>query len=478
MTSCQAGLRGPSTRTRRFVHLACLASLLAVLASCRSDVSRDRSPLDPTSLGAQFDRAARAVRAEMGVRLDGLQVRVATLPEIADALYRENVGDAAGSDTDEEAQQLQRSVAEMYAKGLMAKYAVETNSILIRPRAFEEFAELLGIPEVRSEGQVMSVLLHECVHAADEELFHFSSILHGQHTDDAGRAYNAVVEGHAQFVARRLAGELGLSDSFALYTRSLSAARESERASGIERGPNALVATVYEDGERFIAAVYAAGGDEAIRRAFREPPKDLSEISHPGWFLHPDARPTTHFDLEAGLDALMEALAKNDGWKERRAALSEREFAASLTPLAHDEIAPVVAALRGNRQLRAFYKDGQQFGVTLMEFSSAEDALAYLDAFSRMRKQRDETRKEGPNRIEGATYRMLTDPDPKGFIYEHTTYVGDTPVEMFGVCAVNGPVAVWIATMNVEWRDPLILLNKVLARVTPLDGASARGREK
>ena len=443
-------------------------SLLAgVLASCRSEDIRDRPPLDPVSLESLFDRAARAVRAETGARLEGLDMRVATLQEVTDALYRENIGRVPESQVDDEdADRRRRAVAEAYAKCALAKYSPETNEVLIRPEAFAEFAEVLGIREVNSEGQVMSVLLHEVVHAADEELFGFSSIMRRLQTDDAGRAYNAVVEGHAQFVARGLADGLGLSESFALYTRTLSAAPESAGASGMQTGHSALVAAIYEGGERFIEALHAAGGDEAIRRVFLEPPTDLSSIAHPEWFLHPDTRPRVNVDLDAGLDVITKALAGHDGWVERRVSLSEREFAAYLTPLTPDEIAPIAEALLQNRQLTASHKDGAQTALTLMEFASAEDALKYIAAFSKMRRLRDEAKqKEG--RIEGATYRTLADPDPNGFLYEQTTLIGDTPVKMSGLCAAKGPVVGWLAALHFEWHQPLRLMNKVLGRVSP-----------
>ncbi len=424
---------------------------------------------DIPELEAMFARAAEAVRSETGARLDGIRLRRVTLPEMADSISRETLGDAAFTTGKDDGL---GALAGGAAPSVVARYSIAENAILIRPGSFAEFAEVLGIPEVDSPGQVMSVLLHELVHAADEELYGCASTRRGLRTADAGRAYNAVLEGHAQLVARRLAEELGLAGSFEVYTRSLSAAPRALDASGIPSGPSALVATIYEDGESFVEALHRDGGDDAVRRAFSNPPADLSLISHPEWFLHPEARPRPGLDLAAGLDVLAGALTED--WLRQQASLSEREFAAKLALLEEQEIAPIAGTLRQARRLRAVLGPSSlkgEISLTLLELDSAEASTRYVEAYFRARKLRDEARKQGSVRTAGAVYETLSPPDPSGVFYEKTIVLGNDSARMRGLCLVDGRVVAELVVLGVAWDRDLVFtrMQDVLRRLSSVD---------
>jgi hypothetical protein len=194
-----------------------------VLASCRSVPPQPSPPAQPSALQPSFERAAEAVRAELGVRIDDFALNEVDHEELADSVLREAFL-SEGPPADETVEQMRRAAAEVYARGLFARYSLQQHEVLIRPANFEDLAELLEMPAVNSEGQVMCVLLHERVHAAQEELYAPSQVIPELRGADAVRAHNAVLEGHAQFVARRVAERLGLADAFETFTRSIAKA--------------------------------------------------------------------------------------------------------------------------------------------------------------------------------------------------------------------------------------------------------------
>src|SRR5262249_54477815 len=141
------------------------------------------------------------------------------------------------------------------------------------------------------------------------ERFHIGALFARCADQDALRALNALIEGHAQFVARELAPRLGCADGFAAYTRAINAPPKGLVENGdtgtqmVLRTANSALTTSYTEGEACFTALHAEGGDAAVERAFREPPGDAVLIARPAWFLHPEQRPRAVFELEPALDA-------------------------------------------------------------------------------------------------------------------------------------------------------------------------------
>src|SRR5207244_554689 len=91
---------------------------------------------------------------------------------------------------------------------------------------------------------------------------------------DAGRAVDAVVEGHAQFVAERVAARWKISAAFERFTKSITALPKIEDDDQ-RRLSEALVTEIafgYVQGHSFIRAVHAARGLEGVDAVLREPP--------------------------------------------------------------------------------------------------------------------------------------------------------------------------------------------------------------
>jgi hypothetical protein len=426
-------------------------------------VHAQEGALAPERLAALAAEGIPLVRDALGVELAGVEVRIGTRAEIEAAIVYESwptllriVGDPA------RAEQQAAELAREFAPFLLAKYVFESDDVLIQPEAFERVAARAGMPELLEEPCVRAVLLHEFVHAADDERHDFSRLFQGCRSTDALRAATAVVEGHAQLVARDLAERFGCVEGLATYTRAITAPPRALVESGDTgsqlalRTQSMLAASSYVDGEAFFVALRAAGGEEVVQRAFREPPADTVVIARPEWFLDPGSRPHAAFDLEPALDAFADEL-DGDGWTEQRISVSAADLRALLAPLAPEEVDALAATLRQNRVHGSGTALGQQVSLALFEFGTAAEAAAYLEAYERMQRGRDEQMKEGVIRILSSDYETLGPPELDGVL---VTKRIATPihVDVTVLCATRGPLALELMAVGMpDWDRERVL---------------------
>ena len=230
--------------------------------------------IDAESIAAAAGAARSAVEDALGVGLsDGPTVRLSSAAEIEEVLNVENERVFRNQIADEELADEQRELfCATIARGLLAKYAWNTDEVLVSADGFAHNAELLALPELRSEAVLRAVLVHELVHAVDERRHGFSKRL-GELTDtDRILCLEGVIEGNAQRVARAVCAAKGWSEGFDTYTRSIGALPHDPDQTDLDRYTLRIASvrftTAYLDGERFATAVHEAGGDEAIARAF------------------------------------------------------------------------------------------------------------------------------------------------------------------------------------------------------------------
>ncbi len=151
---------------------------------------------------------------------------------------------------------------------------------------------------VRSQGGLTPytefVLSHELTHALADQHYDLTrqDRLEAQPgADDALAAYQALAEGDATFTMRQYAAEV-FTDA-----QRQDAARESARQSApkLAAAPEVVqrsIAFPYDDGLRFVAALYQRGGYAAVDRAYRDPPTSSEQILHPDKYLGARDQPT------------------------------------------------------------------------------------------------------------------------------------------------------------------------------------------
>jgi hypothetical protein len=111
-----------------------------------------------------------------------------------------------------------------------------------------------------------AILVHELVHLDDHHRFHFDGVLTSLKSTDQILAYNAVIEGHAQFVAREICAARGWGEGFEIYSASIGALPvQEDQGAGMAlllKVVSATVSASYVQGERFFVAIDKAGGNE------------------------------------------------------------------------------------------------------------------------------------------------------------------------------------------------------------------------
>ncbi len=129
-----------------------------------------------------------------------------------------------------------------------------------------------------------SVIVHEIVHAIQDQKYPLESLMKSRVGDDDGTsAIQAVIEGDATEVQVRFLLEGGASGLFGELSGSLN------QLSGAQFNlPPYLQRSMefpYTQGQEFMTALRASGGQAAVDRAFRNPPRTTLAVMEPQRYL-------------------------------------------------------------------------------------------------------------------------------------------------------------------------------------------------
>jgi hypothetical protein len=180
-------------------------------------------------------------------------------------------------------------------------YDAEEKHLVVRDDVMRAFAR--GEDANAEEGSDLSeariVLVHELVHALQDQHLNLFKNIHAQRDTDADNAFHALVEGDAtlamigyalereQIPLSRLTSNPAQIQSFSDVVRhSPLAGTELEQAPAIIRVP---LLSAYVDGLAFCASLHGMGGGfSAIDRAHGNPPVSSEQVLHPLRFADPD----------------------------------------------------------------------------------------------------------------------------------------------------------------------------------------------
>jgi hypothetical protein len=179
-------------------------------------------------------------------------------------------------------------------------YDADEKHLVVRDDIMRGFTRLTSSdgsePSELAEARI--VLLHELVHALQDQNLELSAHIHADRDTDASNAFHALVEGDATLAMigyaleresiplHRLTGNPTQVRSFSdVVRRSPLAGSELEQAPAIVRVP---LLSSYVDGLAFCASLHGSGGFEAIDRAHTSPPVSTEQVLHPERFAEPD----------------------------------------------------------------------------------------------------------------------------------------------------------------------------------------------
>jgi hypothetical protein len=337
-------------------------------------------------------------------------VRVSRAAEVEEILRREVRPQLAATGQLEQLDEFARAASRM----LLAKFEPETRVIHVIPATAQTIAAALSLPALQGEDVLRVILAHEATHALDFERFPLVEATHAQASSEALQALNAVIEGHAQFAARRVAQRLGIAAAFDDYTRAILALPPGLDAATrlFLEAQNAVVGFAYLQGHRFVEAVHAARGDEGVREAFRRPPTRLREVERPAEWLDPGARRKGP-DLTLGLEPFRGLVPEARGWTWQAVAVTEAMLATQLALLPEAERAGVLEGLEEVTGGGAG-GGGAQIIAAVLAFRTGEQAARFLAAERALTRAKDESMKTGTVAIVEARYEEGVGAEGKG----------------------------------------------------------------
>lgn len=356
---------------------------------------------DAALVEKRFGEAIEAVETAMGAKIDPRPtVRLST---------RAEVGKIVAAELEQLPKVVRPAEAsplllEAMSAALLAKYEIATRVVHVVPENVELATALLGV-DLGAESVLRVVLVHECTHAFDFAHHALDEVRRGVASEAEVQALDAVVEGHAQFVAKAYATSSGQRDAFDRFTNAMGAVPEGapEFLRDMIRASTADSTFAYFQGLAFFEAVAKDLGGEGVNRALDHPPRTTREIEHPSEWIHP-------VPVAAGLDVgpalrALEALIPSPPWIVSQSEVLEASVRSQFADLPPAEIAPVFEGFRDAKILLARgMGPSEMFGLASVQFVSPDQAKAYVAMDRRVSESTDARMKSGAVRVSAANY--------------------------------------------------------------------------
>ncbi|MFK8076698.1 MAG: hypothetical protein AB8B84_08950 [Granulosicoccus sp.] len=184
-----------------------------------------------------------------------------------------------------------------------ALFTSKTNSIMVSQDMLSSFENSLPADESIRTSALMTLLIHELVHAADDQRYkiHENRALNFR----ASFAQSATFEGHAQWITRKICEQHNCSegldalDNF-MFNRNAEPALHSQPIEAISHN---VLEYSYVEGERFIAALAEReNGQQLIDELLSAPPQDPIQILSPETFPDKEREIRNQRLISASLD--------------------------------------------------------------------------------------------------------------------------------------------------------------------------------
>ncbi len=461
-----------------------LTLMLASLVSSPGLVAHQEDcDITQARVDAVLAEVVPALEEVLGLKLeDPVHARVCERSEIAQVVAEENRPLVRAQIPDEaEAERQVEALGAAYAAMTLAKYAWSSGEVLVVAENFPRLSELIRSPELCSDEALRAILVHELIHLDDHRRLHFDTVLAGLKNADQILAYNAVIEGHAQHLARRVCTARGWAKGFEIYSRSIGALpAQEDQGAGVDLLLKVMAATVsasYVQGERFFAEIEEAGGTEAVARAFATPPVDLEAVYHPEWFLDPGKRPVVTVDFEAAI-ALAKESFPPEKWNCAVLTVNPEQLrvATAMIPAKYSE--KMLAGLVANRLTNFSPLEGsqsKQVAFVVYELRSVEAATLFVAGEELVMRAKDEQMKSGAIRISSAEYTALVGQGLSGVLAHKEVQVGSETTAVITLCASRGRMAIETTFIGepIDDEEHIALAASLLRRAAGEDAGSA-----
>lgn len=333
------------------MRVAVVAAVLLGSAPVVAQAETGRPVTDDARLAALVARCVPAVERAAGRRFrTPPRASLASATDLVHVLRRELAPATEAFHRGQPRARIERALrlrADVFASAMLGKYGFEQREVLLVPGAVPWQLTAVGADPVHGDAVLQLVLVHELVHALQDQELDLGARTRQHLADDALEGWLLRIEGHAQFCTERAAAELGLAAALpamrAMFTGTTAALPEwTDLAMRRVRGRQHLV---YVEAAAWFARQHAAGGDEALWRILGDPAPTTAAILHDG-----EVPPREY--LERAFDEVDARLA-GAGFVVGRGDLSELQLRIECLPRG-PAIAPALAALRGTAQWAGF----------------------------------------------------------------------------------------------------------------------------
>lgn len=169
-----------------------------------------------------------------------------------------------------------------------------------------------GGPLVDFAGMEDVVIVHELVHALQDQRYDAGAILESREDDwDSSLAYHALLEGEAMLVMLGSVADIDEIISNDELLKMMSTLGPAAAALGLDDVPDYFIQSMifpYSRGLEVMAKTYENGGWSAIDRLYEAPPLSTSQL------LHHDERPPVAVDLPGVSGAVVESTFGEFHW--------------------------------------------------------------------------------------------------------------------------------------------------------------------
>lgn len=361
----------------------------ARMASGEEEAGGTSAPWRDASLvESRFAEACETVEETCGAPFGTRPtVRITSRVELREILRREQtpILEAMGLEAEIDA------MLSLLTRAIIAKYEPATHTVHVIAERFEDDKLALVCDGPVDEDFLRVVLAHEATHALDWPRHGWTEINETRTDHDARKAFDAVVEGHAQYVAKRVAGSWNIADAFGRFTTSIVTLPPIEQEA-LRPILEALVAELtfgYVQGHAFMEAVAAARGDEGIEAVLRSPPTTTRLIEHPEEYLDPPADDEAP-DLARAIEAFR-PLVGAGSWRVLTSRMLESALRAAAQAVPEEQRKTFLAGyLEGRVLMGRIPTENRQVVVFLASFRTADDAQAFLAAERAGQEAKDE----------------------------------------------------------------------------------------
>jgi hypothetical protein len=208
-----------------------------------------------------------------------------TRAECADAMAKElRPRLLADFPSDPRTEAMLKSMFRAHSVGLLGYYSSQSKSLFFLPGNLKPVLRSLGVDERLSHNLIELILAHELTHSVQDAVCHITERAMKLQGEDESAAWTMIVEGHASWVADRVAEELHTSEAAQRLAEGFAKSNVSPTWRN-SKAHEAANVRGYTAGKKFVAEVYARGGIKAVQALFEKPPKSASLIENPELFF-------------------------------------------------------------------------------------------------------------------------------------------------------------------------------------------------